>query len=64
MLEVRAHPFMFFATNCTTIRHLLRALRRIVGQIGNLRRIVNPPAALGRARRDSTAASRYMGQVV
>jgi hypothetical protein len=24
-----------------------------VGQIGNLRRIVNPPAALGRARRDA-----------
>jgi hypothetical protein len=39
-----------------------------VGQIGNLRRIVNPPAALGRARRDRGesptpfAACRYAGQ--
>jgi hypothetical protein len=57
---------MFLA--CTTIRHFLRAPRRIVGQIGNLRRIVNPPAALGRARRDRGesptpfAACRYAGQ--
>jgi hypothetical protein len=34
-------------------RHFLRAPRRIpVGQVVNLRRIVNPPASLGRARRD------------
>src|ERR1035441_8832805 len=34
---------------CTTIHHILRA---IVGQVVNLRRIVNPPAALVRAHRD------------
>src|ERR1035441_1024 len=37
-------------TVCTTIHHILRAPRRIVGQVFNLRRIVNPPAALVRAR--------------
>jgi len=43
--------------------------RRIVGQACSLRRIANPPAALGRARRDRgaspplVAACRYVGQV-
>ena len=41
-----------------------------MGQIVNLRRIVNPPAALGRARRDHGesptlfATCRYVGQIV
>jgi hypothetical protein len=53
---------------CTTIRHFLRAPRRIVGQVFNLRRIVNPPAALGHALHDrgesptAFAARRYVGQ--
>jgi hypothetical protein len=53
---------------CTTIHHILRAPRRIVGQVFNLRRIVNPPAALVRARRHLgespplVAARRYVGQ--
>ena len=56
-------------TPCTTIHHILRAPRRMVGQVFNLRRIVNPPAALGRARHDRGesptpfAARRYAGQI-
>jgi hypothetical protein len=54
--------------DCTTIRHFLRAPRRIVGQVFNLRRIVNPPAALVRARHGlgesptPFGACRYAGQ--
>jgi hypothetical protein len=53
---------------CTTIHHILRAPRRIVGQVFNLRRIFNPPAALDRARHDRResptlfAACRYARQ--
>ena len=55
---------------CTTICHFLRAPRRIVGQVFNLRRIFNPPAALGRARHNRgeplplVAACRYAGQAL
>jgi hypothetical protein len=54
--------------DCTTIHHILRAPRRIVGQVFNLRRIVNPPAAIGRALHGCgesptpIAACRYAGQ--
>jgi hypothetical protein len=48
--------------------HIPRAPRRIVGQVFNLRRIVNPPAALVRARHclgespPLVAARRHAGQ--
>ena len=42
-------PVFLAAAHC--VHRILRAPRRIVGQAGSLRRIVNPPAALGRARR-------------
>jgi hypothetical protein len=58
--------------DCTTIHHMLRAPRRIVGQVFRgtpwVRRIVNPPAALVRARHGlgesptPFAACRYVGQ--
>src|ERR1019366_3787364 len=51
------------AEPCTTIRHIIRAPRRIVAQIGNLRRIVNPPPSLGRDLHPSLRLAAMRGRL-